>query len=148
MKLKFIYFFLLIFFIINCAGKNKNSDENKLVLLKETKKQFELYQWAVINQELPRLREAPSEDAKVINYLNIGTVVKILKIDEKISKFNNKNDYWYYIDYDGEKGWIFGTFLEIYNDYDEVMKRCEELLIIDKKNKEENKEKNKENNVK
>src|SRR4030042_458095 len=93
-KLKFIYFFLLIFFIINCTDKNKNRLENKLVLLKETKKQFELYQWAVINQELPRLRDAPAEDAKVINYLNIGTVVKILKIDDKITKFNNNNDYW------------------------------------------------------
>lgn len=118
-------FYLTVLLFSSCFNKTAN---NKFIELKETKKNFELHQWGIVISDMPRLRESPEENATVINYLKEGTVVKILKIENKISTFDNEKDRWCFVDYNGEKGWLFGSFLEIHNDFGEVLKRSEEVL--------------------
>lgn len=129
MDLKFLKYFLILVLVLSCRK------ENKIITLKDTKKDFDYYQWGILINELTGLKENPSEDAKTINYLKEATVVKILYVDNKISTFRNKKDKWYYVDYKGEKGWLFGSFIEIYNNFDEVLKRSEDILKakLDKK---------------
>ena len=65
----------------------------------------------------------------IINHLPLGSLVEIIKKENTIKDFDNKFGYWYYIDYKGEVGWIFGTYLETFNTKEEAIKRSEQLLF-------------------
>jgi hypothetical protein len=123
---KAIYFFLLLTIIFSCKfiGCKKKPD----IDLPITKMPLDSNEWAVAKFQYSRLREEPQEDSKIVNYIPLGKVIKVLKKDNNVTKFENVQNYWYYIDYNGEKGWIFGTFLEIYNDYNQAFQKSNEIL--------------------
>ena len=134
--------------------KNKDSKEsNWIIELPETKNPTNLYQWAIVKYELSRLRDEPEEDSKIVNYLPEGVIIsnivppgvntkvyfpytdeknRLDEVKDELTKFNNKNGHWFYIDYEGEKGWIFESFIEIFNSYDEALKRSEEIILGNK----------------
>ena len=64
-----------------------------------------------------RLRSSNDVYAKTIRYLDQGDMLNIITKDEKRIRINNMEDYWYLVDFNGTKGWIFGYYLEIYSDY-------------------------------
>ncbi len=64
-----------------------------------------------------RLRSSNDVYAKTIRYLDQGDMLNIITKDEKRVRINNAEDYWYLVDFNGTKGWIFGYYLEIYSDY-------------------------------
>ncbi len=117
-------------------GCKKN--DQWMIDLPETKKVTGLNQWAFVAGKNSKLMSEPGMNADVINYLNIGSMLEIIKKDDKLSSLNNENDYWYYVDYEGENGWIFGTYINIYNTYEEAEKKCIDMLTI-LKNEEESK---------
>lgn len=125
-----IIFLFLLLSGCRCGGANKR---DWVIELPETKKPTDLYQWAVIRFQYSRLREEPKEDSKIINYLPEGVLINIIKKDPALTTFDNNNGYWFYIDYEGEKGWIFETYIEIFNSYNEAFKRSEEIILSRKK---------------
>lgn len=126
-------FLVFILFVMFSSCKNKDSKEsNWIIELPETKNPTNLYQWAIVKYELSRLRDEPEEDSKIVNYLPEGVIISIIKKKDELTKFNNKNGHWFYIDYEGEKGWIFESFIEIFNSYDEALKRSEEIILGNK----------------
>jgi hypothetical protein len=112
-------------------------ENNWIIELPETKNPSNLSQWAIIKYQFSRLREVPQDESKIINYLPEGVIVSIIKKQDKLTKFNNKKGHWFYVDYEGEKGWVFESFIEIFNSYDEALKRSEEI-ILGNKEKENN----------
>ncbi len=124
----FIFFFILLLLIPGCKKKEPKKN-NWLIELPQTKNPIELYQWAIVKYKFSRLREEPIEESKIINYLPEGVIINIIKKQDKLTKFNNKKGHWFYIDNEGEKGWIFESFIEIFNSYDEALKRSEEIIL-------------------
>ncbi len=88
-----------------------------------------LNQWGVIKYDYTRLREEPNDSNDVkYDMLRISSVVEIIIKGQEINSVNNISDYWYCVDYEKKRGWIFGQFLEIYNTYEESAKRSEEIF--------------------
>ncbi len=137
----FVLFILILIFNLSCI-KNKDTK----IQLPETKNLDLMYQWAYIKENLiPRLKMEPNPESKVVSYLKEGALLKILKKDTKLSELDNEIDYWYFVDYEGEQGWIFGSFIEIYNNKEETIKECEQMLLNKKqdKNQKDNKDQKK-----
>lgn len=125
-KILFFIFALLIF-IPGC--KKEKVNEDWVIELPVTFTPEDLNQWAVVKYSLPKLRLEPIPRTKILNYLPLASLAKVIKRENEIKNFDNETNYWYYIDYEGEKGWVFGTFIELYNNYEEAEKRSEEILI-------------------
>ena len=131
--MKKIFFFIFILFLMFSNCKNKElKDNNWVIELPETKNPTNLYQWAIVRYELSRLREEPQDETNIINYLPQGVILNIIKKQDKLTKFNNKKGHWFFVDYEGEKGWIFESFIEIFNSYNEALKRSEEIILGNK----------------
>ena len=117
----------VLLFILECKCDDKKDEW--IIELPETKNPTNINQWAVIKYSSIKLRQEPVAKAKIINYMPLGMIVKILKKNNQLKNFNNDIDYWYYIDFEGEKGWVFGSFLEVFNNYEEAEKRCEKMIL-------------------
>lgn len=60
---------------------------------------------AIITTENANLRTNPLKTAEIINTLNKGTIIKLLKADNF--------DGWYFVEYRNQKGWIHKSMIEI-----------------------------------
>jgi hypothetical protein len=121
---------LVCFSFISCA---KNKSRHIVINLPQTQTPQELNQWGVTKYASLKLRESPLEEGEVKNHLPLGAIVEVVKRDKELKNFENMIDYWYYIDYKSETGWIFGSYVEIFNSYEEAEKRSEEVLFGTKK---------------
>ena len=126
--MKYIATIVLLLMLFSCKDKDLNID------LPITQTPRELNQWGITKYDSLKLRTGPEEKSEDINYLPLGAIVEIIKKDGVIKNFDNANDYWYYIDYKGEVGWIFGSYLEIFNSYEEAEKKSGELIFGNIKN--------------
>lgn len=124
---------ICIFFLIACFNEKRSNEEvpENIIDLPATKSHADLNQWGVIKYGSIKLRNEPYEDTKILNYLRLGTIVEVIKKDNKLVIFDGDKNYWYYIIYEGEKGWVFGTFIEIYNNYQKAIRASEKLLYGD-----------------
>lgn len=71
--------------------------------------------WAVVTSPLLRIRGEPSNKAAVIQYIRAGAVVEVIGKSDKEDQVEDQTDFWYRINYDGLKGWVFGTYLSIFD---------------------------------
>ena len=132
---KFNLSILFLFLLLSCF-KNNNISITEEIILPPTLIPTELNQWGVIKYDYTRLRDDPT-DSNDIKYdvLRISSVVEIIIKGQEIKTLNNISDYWYYVDYEKKRGWVFGQFLEIYNTYEESAKRSDEIFIEYNKSK-------------
>ena len=119
---------LVIVIIVGCSKKSSDSLSFQITL-PQTNSPQNLNQWGVTKFGPLKLREEPKDDSTIINHLPLGAVFEVIKEENSLKTFENIYDYWYFIDYKGEKGWIFGYYLDIYNKEDEAIKRSEALLF-------------------
>lgn len=126
MKKLLIFTFLLL--ILSCKN---NDPANKWwkIELPLTETPVDLNQWGVTKYNSLKLREFPQEEAAVIRNLPLGAIVEVIKKDKLLKNFDNANDYWYFVDYKSESGWIFGLYLDIFNTFEESEKKSEEVLF-------------------
>ena len=135
MRKRYILFcFFILFILISSCKNNEASNKNDWQIdLPVTKIPQAINQWAINKYPFIKLRMEPTEESKIVYYLPIGAIIKVLKKDSELSSFDNEKNYWYNIDYEGETGWIFGSFIEVFNTYEEALKRSEEIVLGDKK---------------
>ncbi len=69
--------------------------------------------WAVITENLLRVREKPSKVSEVIMHVRKSTVVEVISRTENREVVENEEDYWYLVDYSGLKGWVFGAYMKV-----------------------------------
>ena len=69
--------------------------------------------WAVVAENLLRVREKPDKDATVILHIRRGNVVEIVSRTETREQVEGGEGYWYLVDYSGLKGWVFGAYLQL-----------------------------------
>ncbi|HOF00962.1 MAG TPA: SH3 domain-containing protein [Spirochaetota bacterium] len=117
------------FFLSFYSCKEESGAKTFYIDLSETRTPSASNQWAITKFDLLKLREIPEEESNIINHLSLGSVIEIIKKENSIKVFDNVKDYWYFIDYKGEVGWIFGSYLEIFNTQEEAIKRSEQILF-------------------
>lgn len=71
--------------------------------------------WAVVKSPLLRVREEPSNQGTVLSHIRMGAVMEVLTKSDKTDTVENDTAYWYRIDYQGLKGWVFGSYIEIFD---------------------------------
>ncbi len=71
--------------------------------------------WAVVKSPLLRVREGPSNQATVLSHIRLGAVVEVLTRGDKEETVENESAYWYRVDYQGLKGWVFGSYIELFD---------------------------------
>ncbi len=71
--------------------------------------------WAVVTSPLLRIREQPSSSSAVIQHVRMGAVVEVLAKSDTEDQVEDETNYWYRINYDGLKGWVFGNYLAVYD---------------------------------
>ena len=71
--------------------------------------------WAVVKSPLLRVRADPSNQATVLSHIRLGAVMEVLTRADKEETVESETAYWYRIDYQGLKGWVFGTYIELFD---------------------------------
>lgn len=71
--------------------------------------------WAVVKSPLLRVREGPSNQSTVLSHIRMGAVMEVLTKSDKEENVEQESSYWYRIDYQGLKGWVFGSYIEIFD---------------------------------
>jgi len=125
----YILSLLFLLFLTCVNSKNNSENNNNYIELFDSFSPKELNQWAITKFDALKLRETPEEDSTIINHLPLCSVLEVIKKDNNLKEFSNIKDYWYFVNYKGEKGWIFGYYLEIFNSYEEAVKRSEAILF-------------------
>ena len=113
----------LLFVFISCSGK----DEIRSIPLPETSV-FPIHaQWGVVTSHFLRLRENPDSKATILAHLRGGTAVEILTRSTKREVIEGQNSYWFQVNYNGLKGWIFGGYLKEFNSKSAALEYTKEL---------------------
>jgi len=102
---------LLVVLVMSC---NKSSGSERVVLpptpvlsIRST--------WAVVKSPLLRVRDQPSSQATVLAHIRMGVVVEVISKSEKEDTVENETSYWYRVNDEGLKGWVFGSYISIFD---------------------------------
>jgi len=71
--------------------------------------------WAVVKSPLLRVRDSSSNQGTVLSHIRMGAVMEVLTRSDREDTVENETSYWYRIDYQGLKGWVFGSYLELFD---------------------------------
>ena len=69
--------------------------------------------WGVVTTSLVRVRSEPLNGSPILTHLGQGTVMEILSQTAEQKTIENETAYWYEINYEGLRGWLFGAYLQI-----------------------------------
>ncbi len=69
--------------------------------------------WAVVISPLLRVREQADTRSTVLQHIRQGVVVEVIGKSDRADEIEGQQDYWYRINYDGLKGWVFGPYLTL-----------------------------------
>lgn len=71
--------------------------------------------WAVVKSPLLRIRDNPSNQATVLAHIRMGGVVEIIGKSDKEDTVENEVSSWYRVNFEGLKGWVFGSYIAIFD---------------------------------
>ena len=69
--------------------------------------------WAVVISPLLRVREQADSRSTVLQHIRMGVVVEVIARSDREDEIEGQTDYWYRINYEGLKGWVFGPYLRL-----------------------------------
>lgn len=69
--------------------------------------------WAVVTSPFLRVRAEPLAKSPVLAHIRRGSVLEVLSRTERKEELEDASSYWYQVSYEGLRGWVFGSFLEI-----------------------------------
>ncbi len=122
--MKTFFISLAIFFFAFVSCKKTESYESEVLLnnssnlkVEEIKKNFGV---GVVNSDRLRLRSLNDLHSKTLRYLDKGAIVTILAKDNNRVRIDEIEDYWYNVEYEGIKGWIFGYYVDIYSSLEDA----------------------------
>jgi uncharacterized protein YgiM (DUF1202 family) len=69
--------------------------------------------WAVVTSPLLRVREQPDSRSTVLQHIRQGVVVEVIGKSDREDEIEDQQDFWYRINYEGLKGWVFGPYLTL-----------------------------------
>ncbi|MBN2737527.1 MAG: SH3 domain-containing protein [Spirochaetales bacterium] len=83
--------------------------------------------WGVVITNYLRLRKEPDKDAGLIRSIPKGQIAEILSNTSKLETIEEQSSYWYRVNFDGLKGWVFGSYLEIFNSQEKAVSFSNQL---------------------
>jgi hypothetical protein len=83
--------------------------------------------WAVVKSALLRMREEPSNKSKVMSHIRMGVVVEVIAKSDNEETLENETASWYRINYGGMKGWVFGSYLQVFDSHAKAVGFAEKL---------------------
>jgi hypothetical protein len=123
---KIIYSILIIascVLILSCA-KNEVPDT---IVLPDASVLSVQASWGVVTSNYLRLREKASVESGALTGLTKGTVVSLETTTDRKETIDNLTSFWYRVNIDGIHGWVFGAYLEVFNNEADAEKRAAEL---------------------
>ncbi len=115
MNMKKTLIISLIFFTALCFSSCRKDIEIKNVKLPVTRAITKKTNFAVITSSHLRLRTEPTISSRAVTILWKGYIMEILRKSDSRDFVEGKEDYWYLINYDGLKGWVFGSYIDIFS---------------------------------
>jgi hypothetical protein len=76
--------------------------------------------YGVIDFAYIRVRSDPKPDASLVTMLRAGAIVEIVTSSSNEETIEGKTDRWYQIEYQGRRGWVFGSYLKIFDSLDKA----------------------------
>lgn len=83
--------------------------------------------WGVVTSNYLRLREKAALDSEALTGLTKGSVVEIISATDKKETIDKLTSFWYRIDIDGIRGWVFGAYIDIFTSKPDAEKRADEI---------------------
>lgn len=105
---------IIIIIMISFTGSCKKVEKERIVL-PPTSVLTARSTWGVVKSNFLRLRERPSKQAHVLIGMPKGIVVEILSKTEIAETIDKETAFWYRINFDGLFGWVFGAYIEVFN---------------------------------
>jgi uncharacterized protein YgiM (DUF1202 family) len=81
--------------------------------------------WAVVTSPLLRVREEPTNKGQVLSHIRMGVIVEVIAKSDKEETVEEQAAYWYRVNYEGLKGWVFGSYLEVFDSRSKAEKFAE-----------------------
>jgi len=69
--------------------------------------------WAVVRSPFLRIRQEPLPRSEILAHLRRGTIMEVISKTETRETIDEATDYWYQVNYEGLRGWVFGSFIEV-----------------------------------
>ena len=76
--------------------------------------------YGVIDFAYVRVRSEPLPDAPLATMLRGGAIVEIVSSSSNEETIEGKSDRWYQIQFQGRRGWVFGSYLKIFDSLDKA----------------------------
>ncbi len=70
--------------------------------------------WAVVTSPLLRVRDQPDNQAQVLSHIRMGAIVEVLTKSQNTDTVEGQVASWYRVNYEGLKGWVFGSYIEVF----------------------------------
>ena len=78
------------------------------------------YGAGIVNADRLRLRYLNDLHSKTLCYMDKGTIVNILGRDKERVHVDEFDYYWYNVEYNRIKGWVFGAYLDVYGSVEDA----------------------------
>jgi hypothetical protein len=105
-----------VFVLAGCSGSNPYAG---LKLPPTPVLTIQTY-YAVVDFAYIRVRNEPMPDAALVTMLRAGSIVEIVTSSSTEETIEGKTDRWYQIQYQGRRGWVFGSYLKIFDSLDKA----------------------------
>lgn len=71
--------------------------------------------YGVVDYPLLRVRTEPVPDAALVTMLRSGSIVEIVTSSSNEETIEGKTNRWYQVQFQGRRGWVFGSYLKIFD---------------------------------
>lgn len=76
--------------------------------------------FGVVDSPYLRVRTDPVPTASEVTRLRSGAIVEIVTSSSIEETIEGKTDRWYQIQYQGRRGWVFGSYLKVFDSLDKA----------------------------
>ena len=76
--------------------------------------------YGVVDSPYLRVRTDPLPNAAEATRLRSGAIVEIVTSSSNEETIEGKTDRWYQIQYQGRRGWVFGSYLKVFDSLDKA----------------------------
>ncbi len=115
---------ILLFIIFSSCGEDRTAQN---ISLPSTPIISAHSRWAVVKIDYLRIRAKPAADSEMLSSTGMGAVVRIISQTENKELLGQEQDYWYQIEDQGVRGWVFGAHLDFFNSRSEAQNHAKEL---------------------
>lgn len=118
----------LLFLILLITGTGCQKKENSLdIELPTTNILAVKSTWGVITSTYLRVRDEPTVSSSAVTLLGRGDILEIISQDSHKQEVEGIMDYWYEILYDGIQGWVFGHYIQLFENRHDALDAARSL---------------------